>query len=827
MLKNKFINFVLVFCLLWLAFSDTGATNQALAQTPTTESGEGSATDDALPVEELQKLPQVPSMPISNELTNSDSWIKPLPYGPQAGGESVVLWDNGPLITNPAAGYNGADASVLQTNLGMNTYGFGNQFTYGYRMADDFQVSDASGWLVENLIFFTYQTGTYSFPPISTITGLYLQIWNGPPNNAGSSVVFGDLVTNRIADTYWISSYRVVDYEMLVSSRPIMTAVANVNISLPQGTYWLDWMIGGTGSSGPWAPPISILGQTTTGNGLQTLDGGVTWNPANDTGTLTQQGLPFLVVGSVNSGQPSWKSIAPINGGGRGRPAAAEVNGKIYLIGGEINGAPYRANTVDEYDPKFNTWTTQTGLMPFPASNICAAVIGTDIYIPGGYDASTAYLNTLQVYHTTSDTWSTITTDPLPYGVIAPGCAALNGKLYVFGGTNSSGYMATTSVYDPTAAAGSRWSYTAPMTHARGYLAGVAANGKIYAIGGRNAGTADFDYVEAYNPADGAWHVVTGMQEARGGGGAYAVGNIIYACAGGWSTYLDTCEMYNTTQGYAGTWATHPALLIDGRRTFGFANIGPVLYAIAGYNGALMTSAERWSYETFLPLIQKEPFTNLGFDSQFNGSASGWVSHSGTWYYDSAYMFTDGLNDKWATASYYDTFSNLDYTARMQRLGCETCSNNLLIRGTPDPLDPDYRWDKYYSFQYSRDGYFSVWKRVSGTAIPLQGWTYSAAIHQGDAWNNLRIFARGSSIYFSINGALVWSGTDTSLTSGRVGIGMYGNVVAGDQLLVDWATLYTDGGGMIMSETVSPEQQLLNEEANQIEGWQISESAHP
>jgi len=809
MSKSKLINVIIVFCMLWLAFSGTGAASQANAQTPESEAGQ--ATDDALPVEELPELPDVPTVSGSDDLIHSDTWIKPLPYGPQAGVESVVLWDNGPLITHPGGGFNGADASVLQTSLLMSTYGFGNQFSVGNHMADDFQVTDAGGWQAENLIFFTYQTDTYVFPPVSTITGLYLQIWNGPPNNAGSSVIFGDLVTNRLADTYWIGTYRVVDYDMLVSNRPIMTAVANVNISLPQGTYWLEWMIDGSLTSGPWAPPISILGQTTTGNALQYTTSSGAWAPANDTGTGTQQGMPFLVVGSVNSASPSWKSIAPINGVGRSRPAAAAVNGKIYLIGGETSGG--MANTVDEYDPKFNTWTTQTGLMPTPASNICAAVIGTDIYVPGGW-TGTVYLNTLQVYHTTSDTWSTITTDPLPVGLSGAGCAALNGKLYVFGGSNSGGYQSAAYVYNPAAAAGARWTTLSPMAHARAYFAGVAANGKVYAIGGRDSVTANFNYVEAYNPADGAWHTVTHMQEPRAGVGAYAVGNIIYACGGGWSTYLDTCEMYNTTQGYAGSWVTHPALLIEGRRSFGFANIGPVLYAIAGWNGGYMTSAERWSYETYLPLIQKEPFNQLGFDSQFNGSAPGWVSFSGQWYYNTENLYTSGLDGLWSTASYDQSFANLDYTARMKRLGCETCSSNLLIRGTPLPLGPENRWDEYYSFQYARDGHFSVFKRVSEVSTPLQGWTYTDVIHQGDAWNTLRVFASGSTLYFSINGTLVWSGTDTSLTSGRVGIGMFGSTDTGDELRVDWATLYTDGGGMIMTETVSPEQQLLNDAAN-------------
>jgi hypothetical protein len=80
---------------------------------------------------------------------------------------------------------------------------------------------------------------------------------------------------------------------------PIMADVVTVATSLGPGTYWLDWQTGGTGASGPWAPPISILGQTTTGNALQYDPATTTWNPMIDTGSGTQQGLPFIVEGLV------------------------------------------------------------------------------------------------------------------------------------------------------------------------------------------------------------------------------------------------------------------------------------------------------------------------------------------------------------------------------------------------------------------------------------------------------------------------------------------------------------------------------------------------
>ena len=75
-----------------------------------------------------------------------------------------------------------------------------------------------------------------------------------------------------------------------------MAVTADANVTLAAGTYWLDWQVDGTLSSGPWAPPISILGQTTTGNGLQSVSGGA-FAPALDGGTGTQQGLPFQLLG--------------------------------------------------------------------------------------------------------------------------------------------------------------------------------------------------------------------------------------------------------------------------------------------------------------------------------------------------------------------------------------------------------------------------------------------------------------------------------------------------------------------------------------------------
>lgn len=203
-----------------------------------------------------------------------------------------VLYNNGPLVTHPGGGYGGADASVLQTNLGMSTYGFGHQVYYNYWVADDFTVPEG-GWDIEGFAFFAYQT--YS-DINSTITAIHLVILDGPPNDVNSNIVFGDQTTNRMTSSDFTNIYRVLDYGMGDNYRPIMLNACMFDLQLEAGTYWVMWQTDGTLSSGPWAPPVTILGQTTTGNALQYV---TSWASALDTGTSTPQDFAFLIYGAA------------------------------------------------------------------------------------------------------------------------------------------------------------------------------------------------------------------------------------------------------------------------------------------------------------------------------------------------------------------------------------------------------------------------------------------------------------------------------------------------------------------------------------------------
>jgi len=101
-----------------------------------------------------------------------------------------------------------------------------------------------------------------------------------------------------MASTEWTGVYRVTeDTTGGNTARAIFATTCDAGVLLPQGTYWLDWQADGDAAySGPWIMPVTINGQTTTGNAMQYTSNSGNWGPAQDGGTLTGQDFPFLLL---------------------------------------------------------------------------------------------------------------------------------------------------------------------------------------------------------------------------------------------------------------------------------------------------------------------------------------------------------------------------------------------------------------------------------------------------------------------------------------------------------------------------------------------------
>ena len=231
-------------------------------------------------------------------------------------------------------------------------------------------------------------------------------------------------------------------------------------------------------------------------------------------------------------------------------------------------------------------------------------------------------------------------------------------------------------------------------------------------------------------------------------------------------------------------------------------------------------TCENAVHETRLPIsMNSYPPGQQAFHSAFTNNMAGWGAVNGAWGTSGSYLVTPGLLNTSASVSYNQnyTYSQLVYTVRMLRSGCESCANRIIIRGNPSPLNAINWWDDGYVLQYANDGQYSIYKTVNGVTTALQNWTSTPAIIQsdefGDYWNVLSVSTFGSSMSFSINGTLMATVNDATFSSGKVGIGFFG----GDnenQLTVDWATLYPWFFIILPPvEEVSPEQQALNQAA--------------
>jgi hypothetical protein len=201
--------------------------------------------------------------------------------------------DNGPFVTRPGAGFGGADASVVDAGRGLGVRGFGVQAAAGQRLADDFTVPGPAAWTIDTVTFYAYPSDSL---PDAAATALHLQIWDGPPEVAGSRIVFGDRETDRLLSSAFTGAYRVGASDPQDPARPIVAYVARVGTTLAPGTYWLDWSAEGGGSSGPWAPPVASVARARRGNALQSA-AGEPFTPALE-GAM-QVEFPFHIAASL------------------------------------------------------------------------------------------------------------------------------------------------------------------------------------------------------------------------------------------------------------------------------------------------------------------------------------------------------------------------------------------------------------------------------------------------------------------------------------------------------------------------------------------------
>ncbi len=211
------------------------------------------------------------------------------------------------------SGYTWSEVQNEPGSLVSNTVnGIGAQITAtgGNTVADDFTVPDNQIWNINKLTFFAYQTGYYSSE--SPFTDLRIRIYNGIPSDPLSEIIFGDLEANMLTETSEAFMYRIPNTitpnggTAPLLNRRIFKLEAAVNISLSEGTYWVEWQqFAGINSN--FTPPSTVLNTRTQPdcNAIQWLGTSNLWIPLIDTGNPYTSDeikidMPFIIDYTMN-----------------------------------------------------------------------------------------------------------------------------------------------------------------------------------------------------------------------------------------------------------------------------------------------------------------------------------------------------------------------------------------------------------------------------------------------------------------------------------------------------------------------------------------------
>jgi len=236
-----------------------------------------------------------------------------------------IIYDNGPLATGTLSNSGamapaGNEWSEVQNETGNMTEsntlsGVSCSVTATvFRCADDFTVPPGETWTIDEVIVYAYQTGFAG--ATSPFTAAQYRIWDGIPDDPGSTVLSGDETTNQLISSDDAFLFRIFNSAVPPPGATPGTTrhlwVNRIGVSpsavLGPGTYWVDWNTNINGVSGHFAPPVTIPGVRGLAgwNARQRVGGGV-WNDvidAGNPGTAPDFPLdfPFKLAGSIAGG---------------------------------------------------------------------------------------------------------------------------------------------------------------------------------------------------------------------------------------------------------------------------------------------------------------------------------------------------------------------------------------------------------------------------------------------------------------------------------------------------------------------------------------------
>jgi N-acetylneuraminic acid mutarotase len=266
---------------------------------------------------------------------------------------------------------------------------------------------------------------------------------------------------------------------------------------------------------------------------------------------------------------------------------AADTAGKIYVLGGWNNSTVF--NTVDIYDTVSNTWSTGPA-MPIATRGASAVYYNNHVYVVGGYDSG--QINTIQILDLSNNTW---TQASLPGGGWETTAAVVGSQIIIFGGESN---IAKTFSFNPTN--NSTASLANSPNNSRGSQALTVGN-SIYLVGAEGP---NYDpaatILDLYNPSNDTWSTTPADDPlARTQFAAGTDGRYLYIAGGSSALLNQSSPFYTSFVAYdtqADSWKTLTALPVGLRETSGVV-LNNTFYVFGG-NTASGASAALYSIQT-------------------------------------------------------------------------------------------------------------------------------------------------------------------------------------------------------------------------------------
>lgn len=252
--------------------------------------------------------------------------------------------------------------------------------------------------------------------------------------------------------------------------------------------------------------------------------------------------------------------------------AGAELGKYLYAAGGMVGETGRPLDTFARYDTSADRWDVLSRL-PAPTRAAAGAAVEGQIYVVGG---TTAAGNTAAswAYDLQTNSWQR--RSPLPGPRFNHAAVALGGKIYVLGGYLEGRELSDVYAYDPRA---DRWARAGELPRRNHAFGVVAFDGELWVIGGRRGEEVLHD-VWIFTPQTREWREGPALPKPMELLGAAVAGDEIHA------VWESTYQIFDSD---SGRWRDGPRPLVTRHALEAFAVDG-VLYTIGGCTTALEDS---------------------------------------------------------------------------------------------------------------------------------------------------------------------------------------------------------------------------------------------